>query len=117
MRKKKAVSREIRTLPETRAVLPQRKIRMQLLRESLRLSFLIAWIRMSSVWHRQFRRTSRNSSCRRYNLTVRERRMLKRIELLRSAADEENKLAAGETGMTAVGNKKGLEKGQGDGPF
>ena len=43
-------------------------------------------------------------------LTVRERRMLKRIELLRSAADEENKLAAGETGMTAVGHKKGLEK-------
>ena len=43
-------------------------------------------------------------------LTVRERRMLKRIELLRSAADEENKLAAGETGMTAVGHKKGLER-------
>lgn len=43
-------------------------------------------------------------------LTVRERRMLKRIELLRSAADEENKLAVGETGMTAVGHKKGLEK-------
>lgn len=43
-------------------------------------------------------------------LTVRERRMLKRIELLRNAADEENKLAAGETGMTAVGHKKGLEK-------
>ena len=42
-------------------------------------------------------------------LTVRERRMLKRIELLRNAADEENKLAAGETGMTAVGHKKGLE--------
>ena len=41
---------------------------------------------------------------------VPERRMLKRIELLRSAADEENKLAAGETGMTAVGHKKGLEK-------
>ena len=43
-------------------------------------------------------------------LTVRERRMLKRIELLRNAADEENKLAVGETGMTAVGHKKGLEK-------
>ena len=43
-------------------------------------------------------------------LTVRERRMLKRIELLRNAANEENKLAAGETGMTAVGHKKGLEK-------
>ena len=42
-------------------------------------------------------------------LTVRERRMLKRIELLRNAANEENKLAAGETGMTAVGHKKGLE--------
>lgn len=65
--KERRSAREIRTLPETRAVLPQRKIRMQLLRESLRLSFLIAWIRMSSVWHRQFRRTSRNSSCRRYN--------------------------------------------------
>ena len=47
--KKKAVSREIRTLLETRAVLPQRKIRMQLLRESLRLSFLIAWIWKSSA--------------------------------------------------------------------
>ena len=43
-------------------------------------------------------------------LTVRERRMLKRIELLRSAADEENKLAVSETGMTAVSHKKGLEK-------
>lgn len=43
-------------------------------------------------------------------LTVRERRMLKRIELLRNAADEENKIAVGETGMTAVGHKKGLEK-------
>nr|WP_182448639.1 phage terminase small subunit-related protein [Clostridium sp. OM04-12AA] len=30
----------------------QKKIRMQLLRESLRLSFLIAWIRKSSVWCR-----------------------------------------------------------------
>ena len=43
-------------------------------------------------------------------LTVRERRMLKRIELLRNAADEENKSVVGETGMTAVGHKKGLEK-------
>ena len=43
-------------------------------------------------------------------LTVRERRMLKRIELLRNAADEENKVIVGETGMTAVGHKKGLEK-------
>lgn len=43
-------------------------------------------------------------------LTVRERRMLKRIELLRSAADEENKSVVGETGMTAVSHKKGLEK-------
>ena len=47
-------------------------------------------------------------------LTVRERRMLKRIELLRDAADEENKLAAGETGMTAVGHKKGLENKETD---
>lgn len=43
-------------------------------------------------------------------LTVRERRMLKRIELLRNAADEENEIVVGETGMTAVGHKKGLEK-------
>lgn len=43
-------------------------------------------------------------------LTVRERRMLKRIELLRNAADEENKGIIGETGMTAVGHKEGIEK-------
>ena len=42
LQKRKAASREIRMLPETRAVLLQKKIRMQLLRESLRLSFLIA---------------------------------------------------------------------------
>ena len=65
--KRKAVSREIRTLLETRAVLPQRKIRMQLLRESLRLSFLIAWIWRSSAWCRQYQRTSRRFLCRRYS--------------------------------------------------
>lgn len=43
-------------------------------------------------------------------LTVRERRMLKRIELLRNAADKEDKIIVGETGMTAVGHKKGIEK-------
>ena len=43
-------------------------------------------------------------------LTVRERRMLKRIELLRNAADEENEIIVGETDITAVGHKKGLEK-------
>ena len=67
LRKRKAVSREIRTLLETRAVLPQRKIRMQLLRESLKLSFLIAWIWKSSAWCRQFQRTSRRFLCRRYS--------------------------------------------------
>ena len=43
------------------------KIRMQLLRESLRLSFLIAWIWRSSAWCRQFQRTSRRFLCRRYS--------------------------------------------------
>lgn len=65
--KRKAASQEIRTLPETGAALLRKKIRMQLLRESLRLSFLIVWIWKSSVWCRQYQRTSRHSLCRRYS--------------------------------------------------
>lgn len=67
LQKRKAASREIRMLPETRAVPLRRKIRMQLLRESLRLSFLIVWIWKSSVWCRQYQRTSRRFLCRRYS--------------------------------------------------
>lgn len=44
-------------------------------------------------------------------LTVRERRMLKRIELLRSSPDEKGTVAYGDGGMTAVSHKKGIEKG------
>ena len=67
LRKRKAVSQEIRPLLETRAVPLRKKIRMQLLRESLRLSFLIAWIWRSSAWCRQYQRTSRRFLCRRYS--------------------------------------------------
>ena len=45
-------------------------------------------------------------------LTVRERRMLKRIELLRSAADEVGAAVHGDSGMTAVSRKTGIEKGK-----
>ena len=40
-------------------------IRKQLLRESLRLSFLIVWNRRSGGWHRQFRKIKRRCLCRR----------------------------------------------------
>ena len=43
-------------------------------------------------------------------LTVRERRMLKRIDLLRTSMDDSGEVSGDETGMTAVGHKKGLEK-------
>ena len=43
-------------------------------------------------------------------LTVRERRMLKRIELLRSSPDEKGIAAYGDGGMTAMSHKKGVEK-------
>ena len=43
-------------------------------------------------------------------LTVRERRMLKRIDLLRMSMDDSGEVSGDETGMTAVGHKKGLEK-------
>ena len=43
-------------------------------------------------------------------LTVRERRMLRRIELLRSSADEKGIAAYGDGGMTAVSHKLGEEK-------
>lgn len=43
-------------------------------------------------------------------LTIRERRMLKRIELLRGSLDDSGAASGDESGMTAVGHKKGLEK-------
>lgn len=43
-------------------------------------------------------------------LTVREHRMLKRIDLLRTSMDDSGEVSGDETGMTAVGHKKGLEK-------
>ena len=43
-------------------------------------------------------------------LTVRERRMLKRIDLLRNSLDDSGVASGDETGMTAVGHRKGLEK-------
>lgn len=43
-------------------------------------------------------------------LTVREHRMLKRIDLLRTSMDDSGEVSGDETGMTAVGHKKGIEK-------
>ena len=43
-------------------------------------------------------------------LTVRERRMLKRIDLLRNSLDDSGVVSGDETGMTAVGHRKGIEK-------
>ena len=43
----------------------RREIRMQLRRESLRLSFLIAWIRRSGAWRTLCRRTKSSCSSRR----------------------------------------------------
>ena len=43
-------------------------------------------------------------------LTVRERRMLKRIDLLRKSLDDSGVASGDETGMTAVGHRKGIEK-------
>lgn len=45
-------------------------------------------------------------------LTVRERRMLKRIELLRKSADEVGATLYDDSGMTAVSRKIGIEKGK-----
>ena len=45
-------------------------------------------------------------------LTVRERRMLKRIELLRKSADEKGTAIYGDSGMTVVSRKIGIEKGK-----
>ena len=46
-------------------------------------------------------------------LTVRERRMLKRIDLLRNSLDDSGVASCDETGMTAVGHRKGIEKDKG----
>lgn len=43
-------------------------------------------------------------------LTVRERRMLKRIDLLRQSPDDSKKISGDETGMTVVSHKMGIEK-------
>lgn len=43
-------------------------------------------------------------------LTVRERRMLKRIDLLRQSPDDSEEISGDETGMTVVSHKMGLEK-------
>ena len=43
-------------------------------------------------------------------LTVREHRMLRRIDLLRMSMDDSGEVSGDETGMTAVGHKRGLEK-------
>ena len=43
-------------------------------------------------------------------LTVRERRMLKRIDLLRNSLNDSGVASGDETGMTAVGHRKGTEK-------
>ena len=45
-------------------------------------------------------------------LTVRERRMLKRIELLRKSVDETGAAVYGDSGMTVVSRKIGIEKGK-----
>ena len=43
-------------------------------------------------------------------LTVRERRMLKRIDLLRQSPDDSEEVSGDETGMTVVSRKTGIEK-------
>ena len=43
-------------------------------------------------------------------LTVRERRMLKRIDLLRQSPDDSDEVSGEETGMTVVSHKMGIEK-------
>ena len=43
-------------------------------------------------------------------LTVRERRMLKRIDLLRQSPDDSEEVSGDETGMTVVSHKMGIEK-------
>ena len=43
-------------------------------------------------------------------LTVRERRMLKRIDLLRQSPDDSEEVSGVETGMTVVSRKTGIEK-------
>lgn len=43
-------------------------------------------------------------------LTVRERRMLKRIDLLRQSPDDSEAVSGDETGMTVVSHKTGIEK-------
>ena len=43
-------------------------------------------------------------------LTVRERRMLKRIDLLRQSPDDSEEISGDETGMTVVSHKMGIEK-------
>ena len=43
-------------------------------------------------------------------LTVRERRMLKRIDLLRQSPDDSDEVSGDETGMTVVSHKMGIEK-------
>lgn len=63
--KRKGGQRETRTLSGTEAAPHQRIIRMQLQRESLKLSFLIAWNRMNCNWLPQYQRTRNDSSCRR----------------------------------------------------
>ena len=45
-------------------------------------------------------------------LTVRERRMLKRIELLRKSVDDSPGSSGDESGMTAIAHKRGIEKGK-----
>lgn len=43
-------------------------------------------------------------------LTIRERRMLKRIDLLRQSPDDSEEVSGDETGMTVVSHKTGIEK-------
>ena len=43
-------------------------------------------------------------------LTVRERRMLKRIDLLRQSPDDSEEVSGDKTGMTVVSHKMGIEK-------
>jgi len=68
LRKQRAVNRATKTPLETMAELPQKAIKTQSPRESLRLSFLIAWNPKKSNWPQRFQMTrssfsSRRSSC------------------------------------------------------
>ena len=98
-------SRAIKTAPEV-----HQETRKQLPQESLKLSFLIAWNRKSGAAGAVPPDKEQLLLQEIRLLTVREHRMLKRIDLLRTSMDDSGEVSGDETGMTAVGHKKGIEK-------